>query len=175
MGVRYLKIPISSLDEGWAWNQLLIWFNPAPVLSAVMLPPPIYPISNKNESPTMFSIGFVSGGFRMCLKFWTSIIFKEIPCKNSWTCFRIYLRKAVLDHLPINMIEKTGTPERYMAIAAPEQMECVPISDRRIPSLVSPIVATPSRHKSAIISPVTLMILFLCFARETGEFSLVPL
>jgi hypothetical protein len=87
----------------------------------------------------------------------------------------MYLRKAVLDHLPINMIEKTGTLERYMAIAAPEQMECVSISDWRMPSLVSPIVTTPSRHKSVIISSVTLMILFLCFARETGEFSLVPL
>jgi hypothetical protein len=74
---------ISSLDKGWAWNQLLIWFDPAPVLSAVMLPPPIYPISYESESPTMFSIGFVSVGFRTCLKFWTSIIFKEIPCENS--------------------------------------------------------------------------------------------
>jgi hypothetical protein len=29
-GVRYLKIPISSLDEGWAWNQLLIGSTPPP-------------------------------------------------------------------------------------------------------------------------------------------------
>ena len=41
-----------------------------------------------------------------------------MPCKNSCTCFRMYLRKAVLDHLPISMIKKTGTPVRYMAIAA---------------------------------------------------------
>ncbi len=81
----------------------------------------------------------------------------------------------MLDHLLINMIEKTGTPERYMAIAAPEQIDFVPISDWRMPSLVSPIVTTPSLHKSAIIFPVTLMILLLCFARENGEFSFVPL
>ena len=81
----------------------------------------------------------------------------------------------MLDHLPINIIEKIGTLGRYMAIAAPERIECVPISDRRMPSLVSPIVTTPLQHKSPIISPVTLMILLLCFARETGEFSVVPL
>ena len=57
----------------------------------------------------------------------------------------------MVDHLPINIIEKTGTPERYMAIAAPEQIDFVPISDRWMPSLVSPLVTTPSRHKSAII------------------------
>ena len=74
----------------------------------------------------------------------------------------MYLRKAVLDHLPISMIEKTGTPVRYMAITAPERMDLVPISDRRVPSFVSPIVtsSTPSRHKSAIISPVTLLEVF---------------
>jgi hypothetical protein len=43
----------------------------------------------------------------------------------------MYLRKAVLDHLPISMIKKTGTPARYMAIAAPERMDLVPISDLR--------------------------------------------
>jgi hypothetical protein len=67
----------------------------------------------------------------------------------------------VHDHLPISMIEKTGTLARYMAIAAPERMDLVPIPDRRMPSFVSPIVTTPSRHKSAIISPITLMI-WLC-------------
>jgi hypothetical protein len=87
----------------------------------------------------------------------------------------MYLRNTVLDHLPINMIKEIGTPERYMAIAAPKQMDLVPIYDWRMPSFVSPIATTPSRHKSAIISVVTLMIMFLCFTRETGEFLFVPL
>jgi hypothetical protein len=34
----------------------------------------------------------------------------------------------LLDYLPSNIIVKTGTPERYMAIAAPLQAECKPIS-----------------------------------------------
>ena len=38
---------------------MLIGSTPATVLSAMMLPPPMFPISNENESPTMFSIGFV--------------------------------------------------------------------------------------------------------------------
>jgi hypothetical protein len=73
-----------------------------------------------------------------------------MPGKNSCTCFRMYLRKAVLDHLQISMIKKTGTPARYMAITAPERMDLVPISDLQIPSFVSPITTTPSQHKSAI-------------------------
>ena len=81
----------------------------------------------------------------------------------------------MLDHLPISMIEKTGTPVRYMAIAAPERMDLVLISDRRIPCFVSPIETTPSRHTSAIISPVILMILSLYRTSETGEFLLAPL
>ena len=153
---------------------MLIGSTPAPVFSVMMLSSPIYPISNENESPTMFSIGLDSVGFWMCLKVWTSIIFEDMPCENSWTCFLVYLRKAVLDHLPISMIEKTGTPARYMAIAAPERMDLVQISDRQMPSFVLPIVNTPSRHKSAIISAVTLMILFLCLPERLGNFCLPP-
>ena len=83
----------------------------------------------------------------------------------------------MLVHLPISMIQKTGTPGRYMAIAAPERMDLVPISDLGIPSFVSLIgtTPTPSRHKSAIISLVILMIGLLCFTREIGEFLFAPL
>ena len=71
----------------------------------------------------------VSGFVLMCLKDWTSIIFDEMPKLNSWTCFLMYFRKARLDHCPISMIEKIGTPARYMAIAALDQIECVPTSE----------------------------------------------
>jgi len=80
----------------------------------------------------------------------------------------------VLDHLPISMIEKTHTLARYMAISAPEQMDLVRISNQQTLSFVSPIV-TILQHKSAIISPVTLMILILCFMRETGDLLFAPL
>ncbi len=142
----------------------------------MMLSLPTYPISNENKSPAMFSIGFVSVGFWTCLNNCTSsIIFEEIPCENSCTCFLMYLRNAVLDHIPISMIEKIGTLERYMAITAPKQMDLVLISDRRMPSFILPIATTPSRHRSAIISAVTLMIVFSCSTRETGEFLFVHL
>jgi hypothetical protein len=141
----------------------------------MMLPPPIYSISSKNESPTMFSIRFVAVEFWTCLKDWISIIFDEIPCENSCTCFRMYLRKALLDQRPTSMIEKTGVPAKYIAMATPDLIDFDPILDQMIPSFVSPIATTPSRIRFTIISDVMLMILFPCFARETGEFAFVPL
>ncbi len=73
------------------------------------------------------------------------------------------------------MMEKIGTPARYMAIAAPDRIECVPISEQWMPNFVSPIATTPSRRRLATISDVILIVLFLCLARETGESLLVPL
>jgi hypothetical protein len=78
-----------------------------------------------------------------------------MPCENS-----------LLDHHPMSTIEKTGVPARYIAIAEPLPIERVPISDQRIPSVVSPIVSILSWIK--ILSEVILMILFLCFTSETG-------
>ncbi len=139
------------------------------------LPPPIYSISSKNKLPTIFSIGFVAVEFWTCLKDWISIIFDEILCKNSCTCFCMYLRKAVLDQCPMSMIKKMGVPAKYIAMAAPDLIDFDPISDQTIPSFVSPIATTPSWIRFTIISDVILMILFPCFARETGEFAFVPL
>jgi len=73
------------------------------------------------------------------------------------------------------MIEKIGTPARYMAIATPDRIECVPISERWMPNFVSPIATTPSRMRLATISDAMLIVLFLCLAREMGESLLVPL
>jgi hypothetical protein len=87
----------------------------------------------------------------------------------------MYLRNAVLDQHPTSMIEKTGVPAKYIAMAAPDRIDFDPILDRLIPSFVSPIATTPSRIRFTIISDVMLMILVPCFARETGEFGFVPL
>ncbi len=81
----------------------------------------------------------------------------------------------MLDQRPMSMIEKTGVPAKYIAIAAPDQMDFNPILDWLIPSFVSPIATMPLRIRFTIISDVMLMISFLCFARETGEFGFVPL
>jgi hypothetical protein len=35
----------------------------------------------------------------------------------------MYFRKAMLDHHPIGMIKKMGTPARYIAIAEPLPIE----------------------------------------------------
>jgi hypothetical protein len=72
-------------------------------------------------------------------------------------------------------MEKIGTPARYMAIAAPDRIECVPISKQWMPNFVSPIATTPSRRRLVTISDVILIVLFLCLAREMSESLLVPL
>ena len=46
---------------------------------------------------------------------------------NWATCFWIYRRNASLFHLPMTIIVSGDTPVRYIYIAAPEQMKCVPI------------------------------------------------
>jgi hypothetical protein len=149
--------------------------QPRPRPLAMMLPPQIYSISSENKLPTIFSIGFVAVEFWTCLKDRISIILDEIPCENSCTCFRMYLRNAVLDQHQTSMIKKMGVPAKYIAMAAPDRIDFDPILDRLIPSFVSPIATTPSRIRFTIISDVMLMILFPCFARETGEFGFVPL
>jgi hypothetical protein len=83
----------------------------------MMLPPSIHHINNENVSLTMFSIGLVSVGFWTSLNVCILIIFVK-RCRAL-----IYFRNAVLDQLPISIIEKTGTPARYMAITAPERMD----------------------------------------------------
>jgi hypothetical protein len=59
------------------------------------------------------------------------------------------------------MIEKIGTLARYMSITAPDQMERVLIFKKKTPSFVLPMATTPSQMRSAIISEVMLMSLFL--------------
>ncbi len=106
----------------------------------------------------------------MCLKDWTSNSFEEMPCESSCTCFQLDFRKAVLDHRPMSMIEIIGKPAIYIAIAAPLLIECVPISDCRIPSFVLPIVSTPSLMRVEITSEEILIIVFPFRTSETGEF-----
>ncbi len=45
---------------------------------------------------------------------------------NSSICILMYFMKELLAHLPIIIIAKTGTPPRYIAIADPDLIECVP-------------------------------------------------
>ena len=56
------------------------------------------------------------------------IICVETLCENCSTCFLIYRRNASLNHLPIIMMVKVGTLARYIAMADPDLIECVPIS-----------------------------------------------
>ena len=53
---------------------------------------------------------------------------QEMLWVNCSTCFQMYLRKALEDQRPMSMMVKVGTLSRYIAMAAPEQMEWVPMS-----------------------------------------------
>ena len=59
---KVLRYPIKFRRE-LGFGPIVNWFDPRPRPFAMMLHPPIYPISNENESPTMFSIRFISVGF----------------------------------------------------------------------------------------------------------------
>ncbi len=65
---------------------------------------------------------------------------------NSRTCFLMYLKNASLDQRPSSIIVNTGTPARYIAIAAPLLAECNPIWSGVKPSSSEP------REAAAILS-----------------------
>ncbi len=60
----------------------------------------------------------------------------------------------MLFHRPIFIIEKMGTLFRYMAIAAPDRIECVPVSLGEMPRRSHPVASTPAFKEFVIISAV---------------------
>jgi hypothetical protein len=63
--------------------------------------------------------------------------------------------KAVLDQHPISIIANTGTPPRYIAIAAPARIEWVPTLWRWIRSFALPTGTMPLRKADSTILLVT--------------------
>ena len=86
----------------------------------------------------------------------------------------MYLRKASLDPLPIIMIEKVGTSAKYMAIAAPDRMECVPMSSPLKPSLSSPMRSAADRSFVRTVEEDIVEILSSVKIVFTYDFSSVP-
>ena len=72
------------------------------------------------------------------------------PRVVSGTWILRYLMNDLLFHLPIIWIVSTFTPDRYMAMAAPDLIECVPMSSALKPSHRSPIVAVRSCSSTAV-------------------------
>ena len=81
---------------------------------------------------------------------------------------RMYLRKASLDQQLIIMIRKTGHLLRNIAIAAPEWMECVPISLTKMWRMSSPIDLTASRNAFLICVEVMCSIRLYLQMAEIG-------
>ena len=85
---------------------------------------------------------FVHGRIGILKKVLQSNIFLLTPFENSRTCFSIYLRNEFDDHLPIIMIVYGGVFARYIIIAPPERLECVPTSLLVNPRTWGPIAST---------------------------------
>ena len=97
-----------------------------------------------------------------------------MPWLNSLTCLQMYLRKVLLDQQPIIMIRKTGHPLRNITIAAPEWMECVPISSTKMWRMPSPIALTASRNAFLICIEVICLIRLYLQMAEIGVLWLAP-
>ena len=88
-------------------------------------------------------------------KFSLRSIQEETLCENCSTCLRIYRRNASEDQRPIIMIENVGTLSRYIAIAAPDLIECVPMSSGLKPSLISPrLLAAERSLEQAVVDDI---------------------
>ncbi len=90
----------------------------------------------------------------MVKNFSLEIIFWLISLLNSCTCFLMYRRKALLDQRPISIIVYTGTPARYIAIAAPLLVEWRPIQSAENPNVSFPIAVVAHRSCCRSMRPV---------------------
>ena len=90
------------------------------------------------------------GSVLLCVNVCVVSIRADTSNVNSSICFLIYFINASLDQRPMIWMAKTGTPPRYIAIAAPDRIECVPISFGSIRSFLVPKTDRPSRRASVI-------------------------
>ena len=72
------------------------------------------------------------------------------------------------------MIVYTGHSPKYIAIAAPDLIECVPTSDALIPNTSSPIEMTADRRACVISAEVMCSILSCLQIADTGVSSVTP-
>jgi len=105
----------------------------------------------------------------MCLKFWHDNILFATFWLNSITCFLMYLRKALLDQHPISMIMNTGHSPRYIAMAAPDLIECVPTSSFLMPSFTYPMDPTASLNAFIMCVDGTCLRCLFTVTVEMGE------
>ncbi len=106
----------------------------------------------------------------MCLKLWHDNILFATFWLNSITCFLMYLRKALLDQRPISMImNTTGHSPRYIAMAAPNLIKCVPTFSFLIPSFTPHIALTESLNTWIMCVDVSCLRCPFTMTAEIGE------
>jgi len=87
----------------------------------------------------------------------------------------MYFMKASLDHCPMSIIIKTGQPPMNIAMAPPDQIEWVPISDILMFRTSLPITLIASCNALVICFDVTSLLLPRKFTVDIGMLSLVSL
>ncbi len=86
----------------------------------------------------------------------------------------MYFIKELLAHRPIIMMAKTGTLLRYIAIADPNLIECVPTSRASMRGEDSPYAFTPSHRAFSTVLILICSILPLFYTADTGVASELP-
>jgi hypothetical protein len=86
----------------------------------------------------------------------------------------MYRRNASLDQRPIIMIWQTEQSLRNITMAAPDLIECVPISDCLICRTSSPMATTASFMAAITCAEVTWSILLKCQKADMGVLSFTP-
>jgi hypothetical protein len=81
---------------------------------------------------------------------------RPMPTQGKF-CLLMYLRKALLDQRPISMIMNMGHSPRYIAMVAPDLIECVPTSSLLMPSFTSPMAPTASLNAFIMCVDVTCL------------------
>jgi hypothetical protein len=93
---------------------------------------------------------------------------------NYITCLQIYHKKALLNHLPMSIIVKTAHSPKYMVMAVPDLIECIPISSLLMLSQCSLIATTASWSALMMFWEVTCVICPLIMIVEIGVSEVVP-
>jgi hypothetical protein len=93
---------------------------------------------------------------------------------ESFNLFSNVAYKASLDQRLIIMMRNMGHPPRNIAIAMPEQMECVPVSSAVMWRVSSPIAKMAPRSSFLICLEVMCSMRWYCQMAEIGVSLLAP-
>jgi hypothetical protein len=144
--VKMFELSKSIAVSCLAWNLVLVILSPSPLSVSLDIV-----VSIGSWFATPLGVDLVSANLfsNLFSSFVRGSVVDRKECVSachatlrvvSGTCILRYLMNDLLFHLAIIWIVSTFSPARYMAMAAPDLFECVPMSSALNPSRRSPIV-----------------------------------